>query len=186
MSKGHAKSRRFAVLGFRAVGKSSLTIQFVDNYFVESYSPTIENTFHKDVRYSGTEYSIEVVDTAGQDEFSILPQQYAVGIHGYLMVYSVTSRSSYEKIKVINDKLLAALGSSNVPRVLVGNQTDLMDRVIPKEEAQQLAHEWGCGFSECSAKLNEHVDDVFMMLLSEVEKQMGHQEPPREKTCAIL
>jgi hypothetical protein len=48
------------------VGKSSLTVQFVDGHFVESYYPTIENTFSKVIKYKGQEYATEIIDTAGQ------------------------------------------------------------------------------------------------------------------------
>ena len=47
-------------------GKSSLTVQFVDGHFVESYYPTIENTFSKVIKYKGQEYATEIIDTAGQ------------------------------------------------------------------------------------------------------------------------
>ena len=54
---------RFADVG---QGKSSLTVQFVDGHFVESYYPTIENTFSKVIKYKGQEYATEIIDTAGQ------------------------------------------------------------------------------------------------------------------------
>lgn len=47
-------------------GKSSLAVRYVDGHFVESYYPTIENTFSKEIRYKGQDYSTEIVDTAGQ------------------------------------------------------------------------------------------------------------------------
>jgi Ras family protein len=47
-------------------GKSSLTVQFVDGHFVESYYPTIENTFSKVIKFKGQEFATEIVDTAGQ------------------------------------------------------------------------------------------------------------------------
>jgi Ras family len=73
------KSRKIVVLGSRSVGnypqdflskyyigKSSLTVQFVDGHFVESYYPTIENTFRKTLKFRGHEYECEILDTAGQ------------------------------------------------------------------------------------------------------------------------
>lgn len=48
------------------LGKSSLTVRFVDGHFVESYYPTIENTFSKVIKYKGQEYATEIIDTAGQ------------------------------------------------------------------------------------------------------------------------
>lgn len=82
---GPAKQRKIAIVGSRSVGqyftvfptmfccthlqnkgKSSLTVQFVDGHFVESYYPTIENTFSKNIKYKGQEYTTEIIDTAGQ------------------------------------------------------------------------------------------------------------------------
>lgn len=54
-------------------------VQFVDNHFVESYYPTIEEQFAKEFKYKGKEYQLEIQDTAGHDEFSLLNAKYAVG-----------------------------------------------------------------------------------------------------------
>ena len=48
------------------VGKSSLTVQYVEGHFIESYYPTIENTFRKKVKHKNQEYQVEILDTAGQ------------------------------------------------------------------------------------------------------------------------
>lgn len=56
---------RITLMG-SCVGKSSLTVQFVDGHFVESYYPTIENTFSKVIKHKGQDYATEIVDTAGQ------------------------------------------------------------------------------------------------------------------------
>lgn len=47
-------------------GKSTITIQFVENHFVDTYNPTIENTFHKTLRHKGIDFITEIIDTAGQ------------------------------------------------------------------------------------------------------------------------
>lgn len=47
-------------------GKSSLTVRFVDHHFVESYYPTIENTFSRIIKHKGQDFATEIVDTAGQ------------------------------------------------------------------------------------------------------------------------
>ena len=72
-------------MGFRSVGKSSLIIQYVENQFVDSYDPTIENTFSKAVRVGGQEYDLKLVDTAGQDEYSLIPQSYFINVHGDIL-----------------------------------------------------------------------------------------------------
>jgi hypothetical protein len=76
------KQRKIAIVGNRSVGvyfllcispskltllgKSSLTVRFVEHHFVESYYPTIENTFSRIIKYNGQDYATEIVDTAGQ------------------------------------------------------------------------------------------------------------------------
>ncbi len=77
----------------------------------DSYYPTIENTFTKEITYKGQKHVIEIVDTAGQDEYSILNSKHFIGIHGYVLVYSVASMSSFEMVQVIRDKILNHLVS---------------------------------------------------------------------------
>jgi len=178
--------RSIAIMGSRAVGKSSLTIQFVENHFVDTYYPTIENTFTKNVKYKGQDYTVEIIDTAGQDEYSILGSQHATGIHGYVLVYSVTSRSSFEIIKVIRDKILNFIGTEWVPLIIVGNKTDLhQQRQVSSEEGKELSVEWNCQFIESSAKNNENIGQAFNMMIHEIEK---FQNPATEgrKDCIIL
>ena len=68
---------------------------------MDSYDPTIENTFTKVLKYRGQEYEVLVVDTAGQDEYSIFPTQYSVDIDGYILVYSIDSEKSFEVVQVL-------------------------------------------------------------------------------------
>lgn len=123
-------------------GKSSLSIQFVEGQFVDSYDPTIENSmfflllyyiwygfyslfyirninllyfhiwkaFTKLTRVNSQDYGVKLVDTAGQDEYSIFPVQYSMDFHGYVLVYSITSQKSFEVIKIIYEKLLDVMG----------------------------------------------------------------------------
>ena len=168
------KQRRIAILGFRSVGKSSLTIQFVENQFVDSYEPTIENTFTKNVKHRDQEYQVTLVDTAGQDEYSIFPTQYSMDIHGYVLVYSIVDPRSLEVVQIIYDKLLDMTGKVNVPMVLVGNKKDLhAERKIPVEQGRKLAESWKAVFLEASAKHNDSVTDIFSAILTQIEKADG-------------
>lgn len=140
--------------------------------------------FEKTVHYRGQEFLTKLVDTAGQDEYSLLPQNYTVGVHGYVLVYSVTSMKSFDVIKVIHDKLLDQVGASKIPIILVGNKRDLhMQRVVTFEMGKKLATEWNITFLESSAKQNEDVDIVFQKILQEIEKQFGGQD---ENGCTLI
>ncbi|XP_050407348.1 GTP-binding protein Rheb [Patella vulgata] len=178
------KQRRIALMGYRSVGKSSLTIQYVENQFVDSYDPTIENTFQKVIKIRGQEYSLQLVDTAGQDEYSVLPQSYFTNIDGYVLVYSVNSSKSLDVIKYVYDKILDMKGKTQVPVVLVGNKSDLrMEREISFDDGKKIAESWKAPFLEASAKENQSVQDVFTQILMTVEKS---ENVGQEKSSCIL
>jgi len=121
--------RKIAVLGFRAVGKTSLTNAFVSGTFSDNYDPTIENTHHKTIRFRKVHFATDIVDTAGMDEYSRLSRNASVGVNGYVLVFALTSRQSFEGLKHINESLLHTLGDAlEVPRVLVGSMRDLSDQ----------------------------------------------------------
>ncbi|XP_041824024.1 GTP-binding protein Rheb-like isoform X2 [Melanotaenia boesemani] len=164
------KSRKIAVLGYRSVGKSSLTIQFVEGQFVDSYDPTIENTFTKMMIVNGQEYNLQLVDTAGQDEYSIFPQSYTIDVDGYILIYSVTSYKSFEVVRVIHEKLLD----------MVGNV-----QVISSEEGKALAESWNAAFLESSAKENQTAVEVFRRMILEVEKMEAGQ-PQGRTACSMM
>lgn len=179
-----SKQRKIAVMGYRSVGKSSLSIQFVEGQFVDSYDPTIENTFTKSTRINSQDYELKLVDTAGQDEYSLFPSNYSIDVHGYVLVYSITSIKSFDVVKSIHEKLLDITGKDIVPLVLVGNKTDLhMERAITTEEGKKLAEDWRAIFLETSAKENQSVSDIFHNLLMEIEKADGNMND--KNNCSI-
>ncbi|XP_076617189.1 GTP-binding protein Rheb-like isoform X1 [Chaetodon auriga] len=168
------------------IGKSSLTIQFVEGQFVDSYDPTIENTFTKTMTVNGQEYNLQLVDTAGQDEYSIFPQSYTIDVDGYILIYSVTSYKSFEVVRVIHEKLLDMVGNVQVPIILVGNKKDLhMERVISFEEGKALAESWNAAFLESSAKENQTAVEVFRRMILEVEKMEAGQ-PQGRAPCSMM
>mmetsp|Transcript_19281 Transcript_19281/g.54120 ORF Transcript_19281/g.54120 Transcript_19281/m.54120 type:complete len:186 (-) Transcript_19281:197-754(-) len=181
------KTRKIVVLGFQGVGKSAVVVRFVDDMFADSYSPTIANAFQKNLRFRGQDYQMEIIDTAGQDEFSPFHQNHALDVHGYVLVYSVASRQTFECIRGLNDKILDSCGCDKVPRILVGNKTDLMvERQVSVEEGRRLAEELGTAFIECSAKKNDRIAESFKKLLTEIEKHHGAPKEKEEDNCVIL
>ncbi|XP_073796229.1 GTP-binding protein Rheb isoform X1 [Danio rerio] len=156
------KSRKIAVLGYRSVA------------------------FTKMITVNGQEYHLQLVDTAGQDEYSIFPQTYSIDINGYILVYSVTSNKSFEVVKVIHEKLLDMVGKVQVPIMLVGNKKDLhMERVISCEEGKALAESWNAAFMESSAKENQTAVEVFKRIILEAEKMDGGA-PQGRTPCSMM
>ena len=67
-------------------------------------------------------------DTRPQDEYTILNSKHAIGIHGFVLVYSVTSRKSFDMVQVVYDKIANFCGLNSIPCVIVGSKTDLQQR----------------------------------------------------------
>lgn len=181
--------RKIAVLGFRAVGKTSLTNAFVSGTFSDTYDPTIENTHHKTIRFRKVHFATDIIDTAGMDEYSSISRNASVGVHGYALVFSSTSHSSFENVIKINEALLNALGDApDTPRVLVGSMKDLTEeREVTHQQAQSLADSWRIPYLECSSKTGENVAEVFHRLLKEIEKDdLLLNDDKEEDKCIVL
>ncbi|KAH0556958.1 GTP-binding protein [Trichoglossum hirsutum] len=180
--------RKIAIVGSRSVGKSSLTVRFVDGHFVESYYPTIENTFSRIIKYRGQDFATEIIDTAGQDEYSILNSKHFIGIHGYMLVYSIASKQSFEMVRIIRDKILNHLGAESVPLIIVGNKSDLRpeQRQVSIEDGKRLADEFKCAWTEASARYDENVSKAFELMIAEVEKFSNPSQPAGGSKCNIM
>ncbi|TIA90055.1 hypothetical protein E3P99_01765 [Wallemia hederae] len=153
-------------------GKSSLVVQFVEGVFVDSYYPTIETTFTKPIKYKGAEYECDILDTAGQDEYSLINSKHAIGIHGYMLVFSLASRASFEMVATVHDKLLAYHGLEALPVVVIGQKSDLVQqRVVDREEAEQMSKQLNASYVEVSAAANENVAKAFESMLAEIESR---------------
>jgi len=141
---------------------------------VVRYDPTIENTFQKSIPFRRVRFLTEIVDSAGIDEHSRLSRSASLGVHGYLLVYSVNSRLSFDKIQAIDDLVVECHGgSASVARVLVATMIDSHDRQVSFEEGQAIADARGIPFIETTARGNVNVSEAFITLLREIEGENG-------------
>jgi Ras family protein len=183
-----AKQRKIAIVGSRSVGKSSLTVRFCEGHFVESYYPTIENSFSQEIMYKGQSYMTEIIDTAGQDEYSILNSKHFIGIHGYMIVYSVGSRQSFDMVTIIRDKILNHLGADQVPLMVVGNKNDIRERArqVTTKEGEDLCRGFKCGWIESSARENVNVGKAFEMMVAQIERGQEPDKPAGGGKCVVM
>merc|ERR1711879_335941 len=153
----NGREYKLVVMGEGGVGKTAITIQFMNNKFVADYDPTIEDAYKKEYAIDdhGTEKNIvvEIIDTAGQEDFSPgLHDKFIRQGEGFILVYSITAASSFEKVKEVREKILFSKNAVSIPMIIVGNKKDLeKERKVPTETAEALAEQWGCQFLEASA-----------------------------------
>jgi len=180
------------MLGNGGVGKSALTFRFIQNKFLDTYNPTIEDSFRKQIRVDTQPVLLDILDTAGQDEYSALREQYMKTGQGFILVYSITSPTSFEAATKFRDQILKMKNAQEVPIILVGNKSDLDDeRAVTTDEGKELAGKWNCGFLEASAKSNTNVPEIFFELVTRVNKwrssnPAGKAEKKKKGGCLVL
>jgi len=162
---------KLVVLGSGGVGKSALTVQFVQGIFVEKYDPTIEDSYRKQVEIDGTQCMLEILDTAGTEQFTAMRDLYMKNGQGFVLVYSIIAQSTFNDLPDLREQILRVKDKDEVPLVLVGNKADLNDqRVITTEQGQELAKKFGCTFIEASAKTRTNVEQIFHDLIRQINK----------------
>ena len=175
------KQYKIVMLGGGAVGKSALTVQLVSGHFLESYDPTIEDSYRTTICVDGTNVMLDILDTAGQEEFSALRDQYMRSGNGYVIVFSITSTTSFLEANTFREQLYRVLDkdeSSVIPIILAGNKCDLEnERQVQKADAQKLADEWKIEYIEVSAKNRINVQETFEALVRFIDKQSEGNKP---------
>jgi len=176
---------RLVVMGSGGVGKSAITLQFVQGIFIENYDPTIEDAYRKVYEINTKPYVLEILDTAGTEQFAPMRELYMKNGDGFLLVYSIDNRTSFNELKSIREGILRVKGTEQVPIMIVGNKCDLETaRKVPTEDGQKLAKEWGptVQFLECSAKTLLNIEAVFINLVKKLSQLSGDVDPNTEPT----
>lgn len=184
------------MVGSGGVGKSALTLQFMYDEFVEDYEPTKADSYRKKVMLDGEEVQIDILDTAGQEDYAAIRDNYFRSGEGFLCVFSITEHESFSATMDFREQILRVKGDDNIPFLLVGNKADLDDkRQVSLEEAQNRAKQWNVPYVETSAKTRANVDKVFFDLMREIRNRKqteskasnGPRKPGKGKIkCLIL
>ena len=167
------KQYKVVMLGSGAVGKSAITVQMVSGHFLSSYDPTIEDSYRTTININNQDIILNILDTAGQEEFYALRDQYIRSGDGYIIVFSITSVTSFLEVNAIKEQLNIVLDADNnalIPIILVGNKCDLEEyRQVQSSDAQRLAEEWRVKYFETSAKNKTNINRIFEELVYLIE-----------------
>ena len=97
---------KVVVLGSGGVGKSALTVQFVSGLFMEKYDPTIEDFYRKEIEVDHTPCVLEILDTAGTEQFTAMRDLYMKNGQGFVLVYSITAQSTFNDLQDLREQIL--------------------------------------------------------------------------------
>jgi len=173
---------KITVLGGGGVGKSALTIRLVTDNFLDEYDPTIEDSYRKQVEVDSKSALLDILDTAGQEEFSSMQDLWMREGKGFLLVYSITSLHTLEECEVLRDKILRTKEEdASTPIVLCGNKCDLNDqREVETGKGQAIAKKWNVPFFETSAKMKINNVACFYEIVRQIRKT-GDVKPQNEQ-----
>lgn len=186
------------VLGSGGVGKSALTFRLITDSFVAGYDPTIEDDYRKAITIDGQVERLDILDTAGQEEYNSMRDTWYQWGEGFLLVYSITNKSTFEELDEVCKEILMAkdpVPESGIPIVLVGNKCDLeSDREVTKEEGEIMAKSWGenVPFFEASAKDKINDKEIFYQIVREMKKRKESNaeeeiiKKKKKKFCTLL
>lgn len=174
---------KLVVVGDGAVGKSALTLQFTQKMFVEDHDPTIEDSYLQHSEIDGQWCILDVLDTAGQEEYSAMREQYMRTGDGFLLVYSVVDRRSYANLEYFHTQILRVKDRDSYPMLLVANKIDLVhNRKVTLAEGLALAAKLKIPYIETSAKDPPvNVDAAFHQIVRFIRSQPSDLTKLKEK-----
>jgi GTPase KRas protein len=136
------------------------------------------------VQIDGQSCILEVLDTAGQEEYITLRHQWIHDGEGFVLVYSISSRSSFARIRRFHEEIQRVTKTS--PVMLVGNKCDrATEREVSTQEGRALAEELGCDFIEASAKNCINVEKVYFDVVRQLRRQAGRKKTVQQQPSHI-
>lgn len=141
-----------------------MTIKYCKNEFSEKQESTVDATFNqKEIMIdSKTKVGLTIWDTAGQERYHALNVSYYRYSKGALIVYDVTDKDSFEKVKKWHTELNKYLPGA--PIMIAGNKCDMVTKTVDPAEAVAFARSVGAEHVETSAKSGHNVKEVFTQL----------------------
>ena len=168
-------------MGEGGVGKSAITLRHVTNNFIEHYDPTIEDQYRTKILVDHKLSNITIVDTAGQEEYTSIRDNWIRDGDGFILVYSITDKNSFDEIKILMDEIIMIKGDK-AAIILVGNKIDLEnERTVNQNDVLSLSKEWNCISHETSAKTGYNIDNTFFDIVREIRRKKKTLEKEKEK-----
>ncbi len=170
---------KVVIIGDAGVGKTNILQRFINNKFSDDYQCTLAVDFlSKSMPIKGQNVRIQFWDTAGQERFAAIAQTYYQGAQGAIVVYDITNRRSFDRLKNWIQNIKNVTGE-NCQILIIGNKTDLNHkRAIEFSEAQKFTQGLNIAFCETSAmdSKNKEINNSIIKLINEIFEFQNHSQ----------
>ena len=172
-----SKSYKVLLLGNSSVGKTCILIRFSEDTFNDNYEVTIGLNYRiKTITLDNTPIKMQIWDTSGEEKFKAIAKNFYRGAHGVLLIYDICQKSSFLDVKGWIEQIIENTDNDEIVMILCGNKSDMeKERVISKEEGENLAKNYGIPFFECSAKNNINIDEIFNTMANNIHSKVGNR-----------
>lgn len=181
----------FQSVRVRVVALTPCTHKQMHGKFWEAYEPTIERSSSKEVVVNddGDTCLVNFNDPAGQEEYAALRDYQIRTSDGFLLVYSIDSRSSFDELGALREAILRAREDDHASAaaiVICGNKCDLSDdrREVSREEGESFARQFNVAFFETSAKTADNVEAAVIQLARLVRARCSSSLPVPAKALS--
>lgn len=158
-----------AVIGPPAVGKTAITNRLINQKFIESYHPTIQDEFKQAFIIENHAISISLLDTTGSEQYFSINAQHISSRDACIFVVSVDKEESIADIlDYLN--LWKTSTKQKRPGILVLNKIDIHSDAVKKEDCIRLAANFKLLFIDVSAKTGENIADMLKSIVKEIPK----------------
>jgi small GTP-binding protein len=189
-------------VGDGAVGKTSMLTSYTNKTVPQDHVATVFDNYSCNVTVNDKQVTLNLADTAGQEDFDSLRTLCYPGTNVYLCVFSVNDRQSFDNIA---SKWMKELGdrskvkdSYGVPLIIVGNKTDLRgkENCVSREEGEALQKKLSAEYAseitsihymECSALKSTGLKEVFdLAIKSHLKAMRAKKRGNAGGKCVIL
>jgi len=197
----HNEELHVVIMGSGGTGKTALIIQYVHHRFRVDYEPTIEDSYRKPLTIGTRSLTLDILDTAGQDEYAALKEQYMQTGEGFILAFSLVDKNTLAELELLYKMLLKVKSGVKPPVVLVGNKIDICvrdptKRQVSEAEAKNFAAKYGFEYFETSAKDGTNVDAAWLALVQatlaahredpDTRDPPPRADPPPNKSCCVI
>ena len=154
---------KVVVLGKALVGKTALTYRYICDKFPTEHDTTVEDQYKVNMTINDKSCDLEILDTAGQDDYQTMLDTWIEFGNCYLLVYSIDDMGSFEAVKRRYERICQIKNNEEFSVILVGNKCDLPEneRKVQKSVVEEYAKSICVESLEASALKKINVKEAF-------------------------